>query len=610
MDGAVRAAPAGEGVARAREGVGRERLRRVVGEGLVGHQAGGVRGAGVEVDRVRDGRPVGDIGAVAVETVDGDGRIGRRAAAFRPAREVVAWADGGREGEGRRFVGVGGGVGRAFGERAAREVVGDGVDVAGVKGGEAVGGDAAGQGVAGEVLDGADLASDIEGVGGVGGDRALEGEDVRAAAGEVVERAPARRERRRAGDGLAERHGYVDDVALRVDAGRDGDVELGGRGGIDGLDLCGDVLGGPLVAAGLAGGVETQDDGAEVQGQDEASVCGAAAGIELLVVEGVSVAVPPWIGGACVVDDVRDGEGVGLVLGVLAAGEDLEAGHVARDADVAGVAVAAVLAVVAVDGFIHEELQVLVAVVVLLGAHAQRHAQMGVDQGVVRLGRDIAEVGRAGGRLVAVTVVAVVVGGVLGALYGHVPDIERAARRDARAGGEGARRVGDKEAARVGELDAVFARVAGLEPVGGDGGRRLRDDDVRRGLAGGERERAVVVGGVLGALYGHVPDIERAARRDARAGGEGARRVGDKEAARVGELDAVFARVAGLEPVGGDGGRRLRDDDVRRGLAGGERERAGGGGEVLAGVGAQAHGAVAHRLGRRRVVARDDELGG
>ena len=204
VDGAVRAAPAGESVARAREGVGRERLRHVVGQGLVGHRAG-VGVGSVEMDGVGDGRPVGGVGAVAVRAGgDGDGFIGCRAVAARPAVEGVAGAHGVREGDFVAVVGVGGWVGRA----AAGEVAGDGVGMAGVERGKAGLVEGAAQRLVRQVLDGAALAGDVEGGGGVVGDRALECEDVRAAAGEVGERAPGGRERRRAGDrhGLAERH--------------------------------------------------------------------------------------------------------------------------------------------------------------------------------------------------------------------------------------------------------------------------------------------------------------------------------------------------------------------------------------------------------------------
>ena len=69
---AHRPPPAAEGEAGPREGVGRESLRLVVGEALVGHRAGAA--VGVEVDGVGDGRPVRGVGAFAVGVVgDADG---------------------------------------------------------------------------------------------------------------------------------------------------------------------------------------------------------------------------------------------------------------------------------------------------------------------------------------------------------------------------------------------------------------------------------------------------------------------------------------------------------------------------------------------------------
>ena len=115
---------------------------------------------------------------------------------------------------------------------------------------------------------------------------------------------------------------------------------------------------------------------------------------------------------------------------------------------------------------------------------------------------------------------------------------------------------------------------------------------------------AVVVGGVLGGLDGHVLDVERAVGRHARAGGDGAVLAVEAEAALVQQLEAVGAGRSGLELVGVAGGGARRDDDVREDLAGGERERAGLGGEVLPRIGAQAHGAVVHGLGQVRALAR------
>ena len=112
VDGAVRAAPAGEGVVRAREGVGGERLRRVVGEGLVGHRA--LAAVGVEADGVGVRRPlrIEIDGAVCLGGKVRDGRAVRiddgSVLAGAPSREVIARAREGAGGERlRRIVGEG-----------------------------------------------------------------------------------------------------------------------------------------------------------------------------------------------------------------------------------------------------------------------------------------------------------------------------------------------------------------------------------------------------------------------------------------------------------------------------------------------------------------------
>ena len=163
----------------------------------------------------------------------------------------------------------------------------------------------------------------------------------------------------------------------------------------------------------------------------------------------------------------------------------------------------------------------------------------------------------------------------------------------------------------VGVDGDVLVAVVLLAGVEGDGRAQLRagGDEVVLGRGGGEvvvDGRAVV--GLVVAAVGHgdgagvdgeVLRAERARAADARAGGEAAILVVDREAAHVGELEAVGAVGAGLELVGVGGGRRLRDGYGQVGYAGVERETAARAGEVLPAVGAEADGAVVDGLGGR-----------
>ena len=93
------------------------------------------------------------------------------------------------------------------------------------------------------------------------------------------------------------------------------------------------------------------------------------------------------------------------------------------------------------------------------------------------------------------------------------------------------------------------------------------------------------------------------------SGREESRRIVDQEPAFIQKLEAVGPRGVGLELECGVGRGACADRDVRRGLSGGEGERAALGGEVLPGVRGERDGTVAHGLGRGRVAAsRDREL--
>ena len=237
------------------------------------------------------------------------------------------------------------------------------------------------------------------------------------------------------------------------------------------------------------------------------------------------------------------------------------AGFVAEDeaglVEGGGGIVDAAVGVVAVVGAACMDLDVLVAVLLLL---------LGEIDGGVHLGSQAVEEGA----LDAVAVEGIGAHGVHGLFVAAVGDL------DPRACGGGVRHV------------EVADGVAGVVGAGADAAFAIVEI--------GKAVYAVVqVGG---------------AELRAGAGGDGARPACQEEAAGVGDLQLVAARGAGvLEPVGAVGGVGLRDGVGLGGLARGERERAASGVEVLAGVGAEAHGAVAHGLGGVRALAGagDDE---
>ena len=122
--------PAGEGIARAREAVGCQRRRHIIGDGLVGHRAARAAVA-VEHNGVSNGRPLRIEGHVrgahrAVGGAVGIGRagaVGRRVPAgegIARARELVAIERGGRA------------VGDALVGHGTRTVVGVEDDVVGI----------------------------------------------------------------------------------------------------------------------------------------------------------------------------------------------------------------------------------------------------------------------------------------------------------------------------------------------------------------------------------------------------------------------------------------------------------------------------------------------
>ena len=295
---------------------------------------GGVHAAAGEVvgEVIGDGGPVGGVVEVGMRMVgDGDGGLRRVAVATRPAVEGVALTGGVGEGEGGRLPGVGGGIVGC----AAVEVVADGPGIAAFEGAEGIV-SGPGEVVAGEVLDG-DVVVDVdveagdgEAAAGIFRDGAAEGKHICTVAANVAEGAPAGAQRERAvdGDNLVESHGDIDGVALGVPAGVDGDSRHGGIMGIDGLDVRFDIPGDPPVATHRARSIEAQHQGAETVGDYEATVGGTAARVELLLREGVFVAISPGVGGTGVVADGGDGESVAPEGSVSGTSMHLEASHI------------------------------------------------------------------------------------------------------------------------------------------------------------------------------------------------------------------------------------------------------------------------------------------
>ena len=128
----------------------------------------------------------------------------------------------------------------------------------------------------------------------------------------------------------------------------------------------------PVVIA-AARGVEAEDKGIEIGVEENLAVRGAGGIVELLHGEREVRAVAPGIGMTFIAADAQDGKGKLLIcFSVCAAFLYLKARHIAREVDVAWVAVAAVGAVVARAGVVDENLNVLVAIVLLLGIQADR----------------------------------------------------------------------------------------------------------------------------------------------------------------------------------------------------------------------------------------------
>ena len=204
-----------------------------------------------------------------------------------------------------------------------------------------------GEVVASEVLDGVGAvdaeAGNVEAAAGTVWDNPPEGKHVGARAAEVAEAAPVGAQRGRAGfdDNLAEGHRDIERVAKAVTARSDADIQLGGRGGIDGLDMGFDVLGIPFVVIGTTTtGVETDHEGAEIQWKYETAIRGTTIGVELLGVEFVGDAVAPSVVYLSAVVELRgDREGVGGVCGISAAGLVVETCHIACEVDIARVTV-------------------------------------------------------------------------------------------------------------------------------------------------------------------------------------------------------------------------------------------------------------------------------
>ena len=174
----------------------------------------------------------------------------------------------------------------------------------------------------------------------------------------------------------------------------------------------------------------------------------------------------------------------------------VEARHIARQVDVAWVAVAAVGAVVAGADVVDEYLHVLVAVIFLFGFEAQRRAQLGTNEGVVGLWSDTREV-VVGATLDVMRVVALGITGIgelsVGGEDGDFLLVEQAAAGHVGAGGHRAVFRRQDGAVAVEHLEAVLARGAVLVLVGIVAGGVLADGNVLVGFVDSEGHGAGVV---------------------------------------------------------------------------------------------------------------------
>ena len=249
-----------------------------------------------------------------------------------------------------------------------------------------------------------------------------------------------------------------------------------------------DVLDSPLVAAGTAGGVKTEDERIKSGGYDNTPVSGAVT-VEFLLFERPFVTMAPRVRSTFVMACAKDWKGVAPISIVLAAGIHLKARHIFGTADIARVAIAAVITIVAGAGVVHQKLQVLISVIVLLGLHTQRHTELGADKLIVGLGSCFIEVTGTGHGLITVFIISGIIGRVFIFLDGDVLNIERAAAGHAGACGDGAVRVRQAEAALVQDLEAVLAGGAVLVQIGSGA----------RGVLG-HLHLTAVVGGIEGQL--------------------------------------------------------------------------------------------------------------
>ena len=338
-------------------------------------------------------------------------------------------------------------------------------------------------------------------------------------------------------------------------SGSDGHGALGRAIAVHGLDMHDDVRGTPVVIVGTAAAcVEANDETLEIQREYKPAIAGAATGVELLGVELVLDAVVPDVGRRrTVVGHVRDREGVNGVGTVLVAGVVVESGHVARQADVAGVAVAATGAVVAAREAILDYLHILIAILLLPNLDVKGRSQFRPNLLEPGLGPGGAEEARRQhivGRVFGITAVG------YGNLAGHggikVFLVERARAGDARASRHGSVRVGifDREASHVDKLEPICARRADLELVGVRARRFLRNGHVFVALACGKAERIRLRREVLrrvgaqsdGAVEHALRRIRLGARDDERVAGRG---HGERGMAQHGNRPRLARTAAG-----------------------------------------------------------------
>ena len=212
----------------------------------------------------------------------------------------------------------------------------------------------------------------------------------------------------------------------------------------------------------------------------------------------ISRIVAPWVISFTATFYVKYGESIAPICIVLCACVHLETSHITGEIWVTWVTVTLTGTTIAVGGFVKEQLQILIGIVVFLALKTERHEQLSPDMFKIILG-GVATCKKTGTghRLITVFVIAFIIGSVLISLDDDVFHCEGIAAGYAGAGGDGTVCVSQAETALVQNLEAILARCAVLVLVGVCAWRVLGYLHFAAVVDGVEGQRAGLVGEVL-----------------------------------------------------------------------------------------------------------------